>query len=181
MKKFRFLDPVMIMGVVVVLIILVVGVFAFFVTIQAVTETIDETNEEKNQQIENTIDNISKTGNDVFSIVGVVLIFGAVAAVVGVVYSFTRGMGDEPSSSSSSYPLTPTPTYDRQVRQRREEAKERDKQRKIEAKKKTVERKKKQAELKEKNAYNKGRPSRTSKAARMLDEREGTKKRRKST
>jgi len=181
MIKFRFLDPEMIVGVVIALIILAVGVFAFFVTIQAIDGSFNETKEE-NQESQDAIDNISKTGSDLFNVAGIVLILGAVTVIVGLVYNFVGGRDYEPSSNStSSYPLTPTPTYDRQVRQRREEAKERDKQRKIEAKRKTDERKKKQAELKEKQAYNKGRPSRTSKAARMLDEQEGSKKRRKPT
>ena len=80
--KFGFIDPGMIMGVVVSLIILAVGVFAFFVTIQnipagGVTQT-------------NAIANVTTTGDSVFNIVGVVLIIGAIMSIVGLVYNYVR-------------------------------------------------------------------------------------------
>ena len=188
MRKFKFLDPEVIMGVLVALIILAVGVFAFFVTIQTIDETLTDTKEEENKAVEETLNNISEIGNDMSNIIGVVLIIGAIMAIVGVVYSF---VGRDYSSSRSNasnitdyddYPRFSTSgSHERQLAQRIVEAKEREKQRKIEAKKKAEVERKKKAEIKEKQAYNKGRPSRTSKAARMLDEQEGTRKRRKST
>jgi len=181
MIKFRFLEPEMIMSIVVALIVLAVGVFAFFTVISSIDTAFNETKEE-NTEAQNTFSNISESANGLFDIIGVVLILGAIMAIVVVVYSFV-GRDYEPSgnSTSSDYSLTPTPTYDsHRRRQREQEANARAKQRKLEAKKKAEAKKVEQAKLKEKQSYNKGRPSRTSKAARMLDEQEGTKKRRKS-
>ena len=71
------------MGAVVALIILAVGIFAFFVTIQNIPTTEGE--------LENTsLGNVISTGNQVFNVMGVVLIIGAIMAIVGLVYSFMR-------------------------------------------------------------------------------------------
>jgi len=80
--KFGFIDPGMIMGVVVSLIILAVGVFAFFVTIQNIPA---------GSAIQtNAIANISATGDSVFNIVGVVLIIGSIMSIVGLVYTYVK-------------------------------------------------------------------------------------------
>lgn len=84
MKKFNFMDPQMILAVVVSLIILAVGVFAFFVTIDSIPTSTDNA-------VNSAVNNTSVTGNSVFNIVGVVLIIGAIMTIVGLVYSYTRG------------------------------------------------------------------------------------------
>lgn len=80
--KFNFIDPGAIMGVVVSLIILAVGVFAFFVTIDSIPEGTARTS--------SAINNVSSTGDSVFNIIGIVLIIGAIMAIVGLVYNYVR-------------------------------------------------------------------------------------------
>lgn len=84
-SKHAFIDPGAIMGVVVALIILAVGVFAFFITIDSISTMIDDKNKE---EIEQVFGNISGVGNSVFNVIGIVLIIGAIMVVVGMVYSF---------------------------------------------------------------------------------------------
>jgi len=82
--KFSFIDPGAIMGVVVSLIILAVGVFAFFVTLANIpTGGLTD-------QAKLAINNTSKTGDSVFNIVGVVLIIGAIMSIVGLVYNYVK-------------------------------------------------------------------------------------------
>ena len=83
--RFGFIDPGAIMGVVVSLIILAVGVFAFFVTIDQIGNTVSG-----NTQITNAIANASATGDSVFNIIGIVLIIGAIMSIVGLVYNYVR-------------------------------------------------------------------------------------------
>ena len=104
--KFGFIDPGAIMGVVVSLIILAVGVFAFF-TVLGQTQTslhamdglIDPSTAGSIQSIadnntwnatQGLIDNQSTTGNSVFNIIGIVLIIGAIMAIVGLVYNYVK-------------------------------------------------------------------------------------------
>lgn len=84
-SKFGFIDPGAIMGVVVSLIILAVGVFAFFVTLNEVTNTAGD-----NENITNAVGNVQETGNSVFNIIGIVLIIGAIMSIVGLVYNYVR-------------------------------------------------------------------------------------------
>lgn len=87
--EFSFIDPGAIMGVVVSLIILAVGVFAFFVTIGQVGPSIGSySNETANTHA--AINNTSSTGNSVFNIIGIVLIIGAIMSIVGLVYNYVR-------------------------------------------------------------------------------------------
>lgn len=88
-SKFGFIDPGAIMGVVVALIVLSVGVFAFFVTISQVGTQISYT-QDTNGAIHGAINNTSSTGNSVFNIIGIVLIIGAIMAIVGLVYNYVR-------------------------------------------------------------------------------------------
>ena len=83
-SKYAFIDPGAIMGVVVALIILAVGVFAFFITIESISTAI---NNESKEEIEQAFGNISDVGNSVFNIIGIVLIIGAIMVVVGMVYN----------------------------------------------------------------------------------------------
>jgi len=75
------------MGVVVSLIILAVGVFAFFVTLNEINNSVTGGNY---QVIENAVNNVSATGNSVFNIIGIVLIIGAIMSIVGLVYNYVR-------------------------------------------------------------------------------------------
>ena len=81
--KVNFVDPGAIMGAVVALIILAVGVFAFFVTVDSIADTT-----EKPKAAEKVVQNVSDTYNSVLSIVGIVLIIGAIMTVIGLVYNF---------------------------------------------------------------------------------------------
>lgn len=84
--KFGFIDPGAIMGVVVSLIILAVGIFAFFVTIDSIpTESGAAGNATRS-----AINNTSATGDSVFNIIGIVLIIGAIMSIVGLVYNYVR-------------------------------------------------------------------------------------------
>ena len=83
--RYGFIVPGAIMGVVVSLIILAVGVFAFFVTIQNIP----------GQNVNNptqwgAINNTTATGNTVFNIIGIVLVIGAIMSIVGLVYNYVR-------------------------------------------------------------------------------------------
>lgn len=81
-SKYNFIDPGAIMGVVVALIILAVGVFAFYVTIGSIPFTTG--------QASMAINNTSTTGTSVFNIIGIVMIIGAIMAIVGLVYQYVR-------------------------------------------------------------------------------------------
>jgi len=85
--QFGFIDPGAIMGVVVALIILAVGTFAFFVTIQNIPRGSGAT---YSAQADMAINNTSATGAQVFNIIGVVLIIGAIMSIVGLVYNYVR-------------------------------------------------------------------------------------------
>ena len=80
--RYSFIDPGAIMGVVVSLIILAVGVFAFFVTLSEVTNVATDS------RTSNAVNNVSDTGNSVFNIIGIVLIIGAIMSIVGLVYNY---------------------------------------------------------------------------------------------
>lgn len=85
--KFGFLDPGAIMGVIVALIILAVGTFAFFVTLQEIPRDASGT---FNHQMDYAINNTTETGEQVLNIIGVVLVIGAIMAIVGLVYNYVR-------------------------------------------------------------------------------------------
>ena len=90
--KFQFMDPEIIMSVVVALIILAVGVFAFFITIENIPVTVPGHVGEATLQNRtyNAIMNASETGDSVFNIVGIVLIIGAIMSIIGLVYGYMR-------------------------------------------------------------------------------------------
>ena len=85
--KFSFIDPGAIMGVVVSLIILAVGVFAFFVTVNQIQNTGTASG---NTRIMSAVNNTTQTGDSVFNIIGIVLIIGAIMSIVGLVYNYVR-------------------------------------------------------------------------------------------
>ena len=89
--KFKFMDPEIIMSVVVALIILSVGIFAFFVTVQNIpTTTPAHASDTLDNRTYHAVLNASETGESVFNIVGVVMIIGAIMTIIGLVYSYMR-------------------------------------------------------------------------------------------
>ena len=85
--EYGFIDPGAIMGVVVSLIILAVGVFAFFVTLNEIPVTGVN---DSSARLSSAINNTSDTGDSVFNIIGIVLIIGAIMSIVGLVYNYVR-------------------------------------------------------------------------------------------
>ena len=77
------LSPAMIMSIVVSLIILAVGVYAFFTT----TDMIPATGK---PVIRHAINNTTQIANQVFNVIGVVLVIGAIMLIVSMVYSYMR-------------------------------------------------------------------------------------------
>ena len=88
-KIFGYMNPEMVMTIVISLIILAVGTFAFYITLQ----NIPNTGSTFNSQMSLAINNTSNTGNQVFNIIGIVLIIGAIMTIVGLVYSYVRPGG----------------------------------------------------------------------------------------
>ena len=104
MKKiFGYMDPSMIMTIVISLIILGVGVYTVFTVAYSLTNTNPytapsaTTSTVQNQSYyafyNDTRNNITVTGNQVFNIVGVVLVIGAIMTIVGLVYSYVKPGG----------------------------------------------------------------------------------------
>ena len=93
--KLKMMSPDDIMIIVVSLIIFSIGVYAFFITLSNIP--VDWTTNGHQSGIVNSthyaIRNASITGNNVFNIVGVVLIVGAIMIIVGIVYSYIRPRG----------------------------------------------------------------------------------------
>lgn len=85
--RYASVDPGAIMGVVVSLIILAVGVFAFFVTVQNIP---GQTPGNANAVVWGAINNTTGTGNTVFNILGIVLVIGAILSIVGLVYNYVK-------------------------------------------------------------------------------------------
>jgi len=85
--KFNFVDASSIMGAVFALIILAVGVFAFFTTIQSIEDAVEDQPK--------VIDEATKNLNPVLNVIAVVLIIGAIMTIIGLVYYYVR----RPSSS----------------------------------------------------------------------------------
>jgi len=92
--KYKFMDPDQIMNVVVALIVLGVGIFAFFITLSNIplvkpSSALNGSTSLTNSTY-NAVINVSQTGGSVFNIVGVVMIIGAIMTIVGLVYSYVR-------------------------------------------------------------------------------------------
>jgi hypothetical protein len=89
--KFHFVDPSVIMGVVVALIILAVGTFAVFVAIDNIpTTTPSHSTDRMTNETSKAVANVTTTASNVFNIVGVVLIIGAIMTIIGIVYAQMR-------------------------------------------------------------------------------------------
>ena len=86
------LSPAMIMSIVVSLIILAVGVYAFFTTTSMVPGSGVPTNQSdaSYNMTYSAIRNTTSIGNQVFNVVGVVLVIGAIMLIVTMVYSYMR-------------------------------------------------------------------------------------------
>ena len=93
------------MGIVVALIILGVGVFAFFVTITNIQSNYlggqnygawqgsQSASDARNASIQERmlgLNNTTGVGNSVFNIIGVIMIIGAIMSIVGLVYNYVR-------------------------------------------------------------------------------------------
>lgn len=82
------------MGVVVSLIILAVGVFAFFVTVNSIpgsqAPADGNLSNLSDPRVYYAVSNTSATADSVFNIIGVVLIIGAIMSIVGLVYNYVR-------------------------------------------------------------------------------------------
>lgn len=87
--RYNYMDPEMILTIVVSLIILAVGVFAFFTTVNQIGPSVGGPNNQT-APVWSAINNTSGTGNSVFNIIGIVLIIGAIMTIVGLVYSYVR-------------------------------------------------------------------------------------------
>ena len=77
------LSPAMIMGIVTSLIILAIGVYAFF-TVTSEIPIVD------NPAAYHALNNTTNIGNQVFNIVGVVMTIGAIMLIVTMVYSYMK-------------------------------------------------------------------------------------------
>ena len=83
------------MGVVVALIVLGVGVFAFWVTVGQMSSAYPAGATDSNANWTrfsywNSVNNSSDKATSVFNIVGIVMIIGAIMAIVGLVYNYVR-------------------------------------------------------------------------------------------
>jgi len=85
------------MGVVVSLIVLGVGVFAFFTVLVEVKDQANYPTDGNwanmtahQKSMYNAAVNQQATGNSVFNIIGIVLIIGAIMSIVGLVYNYVR-------------------------------------------------------------------------------------------
>jgi lipoprotein signal peptidase len=92
------MDPGAIMGVVVSLIILAIGVFAFFTVTGQTRTSMDNLvgagngsyYDREYMEFMMTNNNTTGIGGQVFNIVGIVMIIGAIMAIVGLVYNYVR-------------------------------------------------------------------------------------------
>lgn len=76
------MSPQLIIGIVVSLIILVVGVYAFFTTTGMIPSS--------STVVTSAVSNVTNTGNQVFNVIGIVLTIGAIMLIVTMVYSYTK-------------------------------------------------------------------------------------------
>ena len=89
------LSPAMIMSIIVSLIILSVGVYAFFTTTDMVAPAAPWSgatghSSAKYNSTYSAVQNVTAIGNQVFNVVGVVLVIGAIMLIVSMVYGYMR-------------------------------------------------------------------------------------------
>jgi len=94
--KLKMISPDDIMVIVISLIIFGIGIFAVFSVISSVPTTVPGHGTAFTPAMNSTywaVVNASKVSNNVFNIMGVVLIVGAIMIIVGIVYSYIRPRG----------------------------------------------------------------------------------------
>jgi len=90
-KAQTVLSPAMIMSIVVSLIILSVGVYAFFTTTDMIAPSAPTgASSYRYNQTYYAVQNATAIGNQVFNVIGVVLVIGAIMLIVTMVYSYMR-------------------------------------------------------------------------------------------
>ena len=92
--KFNFLEAESILSVVVVLIIMAVGVFAFFTVMQSIPSE-QTTGEVRKENISQTLSNITGLSNTVFSLLPIVFIVAIAGIIMSVVGGFACGGRDD--------------------------------------------------------------------------------------
>ena len=84
------LSPALIMGILVSLIILSVGVYAFFTTTGMLGDPTTNQSTVKENRTYDSVKNVTGIGNQVFNVVGVVLVIGSIMLIVTMVYSYMK-------------------------------------------------------------------------------------------
>lgn len=87
--KYSFIDPGAVIGVVVALVILAIGVFAFFIVGEQLIGTLSSS-DTLYTPTKMAVYNVTNSGNSVFNIIGVVLIIGAIMSIIGLIYGYIR-------------------------------------------------------------------------------------------
>jgi hypothetical protein len=90
--KFRYMDPNDIISIIVVLIVLGIGVYAFFVTTTAIQGSIPHGRAATTTQNQTnwSVRNATLLGGTVFNILGIVITIGAIMSIIGVIYSYLK-------------------------------------------------------------------------------------------
>ena len=94
--KFKYMDPNDIISVVVVLIVLGIGVYAFFVTTSAIDKSTPTWTAGSGyygkgyNDTHKAIANATSLGGTVFNILGIVITIGAIMSIIGVIYGYIR-------------------------------------------------------------------------------------------
>lgn len=89
--RYSFVDPGVIVGAIVTIIILAVAVYAFFVTTENIPKTTPAhgTSRASNYSYK-VLSNTTSTGGTIFNIMGIVITIGAIMMIVGIVYQYIR-------------------------------------------------------------------------------------------
>jgi hypothetical protein len=90
--KFKYMDPNDIISIIVVLIVLGIGVYAFFITTTAIQGTVPHGRAASADQNRTnwSVRNASILGGTVFNILGIVITIGAIMSIIGVIYGYLR-------------------------------------------------------------------------------------------
>jgi len=94
--KFKYMDPNDIISVIVVLIVLGIGVYAFFVTTTAIDKSAPTWTAGSGyygkylNDTHKAVANATTLGGTVFNILGIVITIGAIMSIIGVIYGYLR-------------------------------------------------------------------------------------------
>ena len=91
--KLRMMSPDMIIEVIIGVIIFGVGVYAVFTTVSSLPQTAYSATGHQNALVNATyknMQNVTTTSNNVFNVVGIVLIIGAIMTIIGVVLAYVQ-------------------------------------------------------------------------------------------